>query len=429
MKRKNKIWIRIQAVLLCVILSSFSVSAQNIGHINLDSCISLATRNYPLYSHAQRLQNQSDNEIRQINADMIPQVSVASQATLQSEVTVFDVPGFSLPATPKDNYSFGLEINQVLYDFGKFTQRKAVERAKTASDIQKNEVDLYRLRATIVQLYSQALLTHENIKILDSYRESIKVRYADMETAVANGVVLQSNLDILYAEMQRTNQRIIEARSNLLAAEQKLSLYTHTAIDTSTVLAPINKSDIYSANQTLRPEVKLFNSQIKLLDEQIALEQRNKMPRLYLFGEGAYGRPGYNILNHDLRMYGTVGVGLRWNLNNLQSNTISSQNLTIDKDMVEEQKSLFEIQQNSDLIEQQNEINKFAQLIDTDTSILEKYINITATAADQLDNGIITSTDYLTQLHAQKQAELDKQIHVIQQQLAVVKYNLTAGTN
>ncbi len=429
MNKKHRPSITLQIVLICIFLSSFSVSAQNLSRVNLDSCIALAVRNYPLYTHAQRVQTQSDNKIRQINADMIPQLSLATQATFQSEVTEFDMPGFSIPTTPKDNYSFGLEINQVLYDFGKFTQRKAVERAKTASDIQKNEVNLYSLRATIVQLYSEALLTRENIKILDSYKESIKIRYADMESAVANGVVLQSNLDILFAEMQRTNQRIIEASSNLLAAEQKLVLYTHAAIDTATVLAPINTSDIYSANKALRPEVKQFNSQIKLLDEQIELEQRNKMPRLYLFGEGAYGRPGYNILNHDLRMYGTVGVGLRWNLNNLHSNTISAQNLTIDKDIIKEQKSLFEIQQNSELIEQQNEINKFAQLIDTDTSILEKYTSITATAADQLNNGIITSTNYLTQLHAQKQAELNKQIHIIQRQLAVVKYNLTAGTN
>lgn len=405
------------------------ISAQTISDISLDSCIQLAVKNYPLSTHAAYLQTISDNAIRQINAGMLPQLTFTGEATYQSEAVAFDVPGFPSMAASKDNYSFGLQLNQVLYDFGKLNQSKAVERAQVNYDLQRNEIDLYGLRTTIVQLYSQILLTKENIKILDSYIESIKVRYDDMESAVASGVVLQSNLDILYAEMQRTNQQLTNAHNDLQSAEQTLSLYTRISFDTATVFSSINQSGLYTTKNVLRPEQEMYDAQLQLLDERKTLENRNKAPRLYVFGEGVFGRPGYDMLNENLRLYGTLGIGLRWNINSLYNNSIASQNLSISKNIVKEQRLLFEIQQNSELIKHKTNINRYTKLIDTDAAILDKYTNITATAANQLENGIITSTDYLTRLYTQKQAELNKQIHLIQLQLAVIEYNLTAGTN
>nr|WP_321454010.1 TolC family protein [uncultured Carboxylicivirga sp.] len=423
-KRIIKLWI-----VSVVLLGSTHILGQTIQQTSLDSCLQCALKNYPLISHAGYIQERSNNSIKLIKADRLPQLSLASEATFQSEAMGFEIEGFPAMTTPKDNYSFGLHLNQVLCDFGKLNQQKTVERAQANSEIQRNEIELYRLRFTIVQLYSQILLSKENIKILDSYIDNIEIRYKDMESAVANGVVLQSNLDILYAEMQRTNQRLINAEADMVSTEQKLSLYTRIQFDTATVFMPINESQLFASENAIRPELKLYDAQLKVLDSQKLLENRNKAPRLYLFGEGAYGRPGYDPLNENLRLYGTIGIGLRWNLNSFHTNSINSQNLNINKDIVEEQRSLFKLKQNSDLIEQKNNINRYNKLIETDASILEKLISITETSADQLENGIITSTDYLTQLYAQKQAELNKQIHIMQLQLAITEYNLIAGTN
>ncbi len=429
MKQRHLQFMKAHALWICLAFSSISAFSQTVAHITLDSCVDLAVKNYPLFSHAENLQAMSDNNIKSINAEMLPQLTMVAKASYQSEATEFDYPGFMTLAFPKDNYSFGLQINQVLYDFGKFNQSKAVEEAQTTSEIQKNEIAMYGVRTTVVQLYSKILLVKENINILNSYIENVKARYSDMQLAVANGVVLQSNLDILFAEMQRTNQKLVEASTNLSSLEQSLSLYTRTEFDTATVFTAIDQSGLFLASKAERPELKYYESQQKLLDEQITLETRKKTPRLYLYGEGAYGRTGYDMMNEDFRLYGIAGIGLQWNLNSLHTHSITSRNLTISKNLIEEQKSLFELKQNTELVQHQKEIEKFTHLIEMDASIIEKYQNITATSADQLENGIITSTDYLTQLYAQKQAELNQMIHKIQLRLAVVNYNLTAGTN
>ena len=422
---------QLSTILICFYLfTSIGAEAQNVLQISLDSCIKMAEGNYPLQTHAQNVQLISNNTIKQINAEYLPQLNFASKATYQSEVSEIEIPGFPLMSIPKDNYSFGLELNQIICDFGQIAQKKAVQRSQAISDIQKNKAELYVIRPVIVGMYSNILLTKKNIKILESYIESIQNQYKDMQSAVTNGMVLQSNLDILFAEIQKTRQRLIEARYALQTQVQTLALYTQAAIDTATVLEPINRSRLYLDNDSVaRPELLVFGTQLDLLDEKIKLEKRKNMPHLYLYGEGAYGRPGYNFLDHDMRLFGIAGVGLRWNMNGMYTHSLSGNSLKINKNMMAEQKSLFQLHQNEALIKQHNEIEKLAQLIETDKAILEKRANIANTAADQLENGIITSTDFLTQLYAQKQAELSQQLHEIQLQMAVINYNITEGTN
>ena len=63
----------------------------------------------------------------------------------------------------------------------------------------------------------------------------------------------------------------------------------------------------------------------------------------------------------------------------------------------------------------------------TDKEIIRLRQNITQASAAQLQNGVSTVSDYLTQLHAEQQARLDQQRHLIQLAQAQVTFNLTNG--
>ncbi len=418
-------------LLLLMCCGSPTSHAQVMKSINLDSCVEQAVKNHPLQSHAQIVEAIGDNTLKQANASSFPQLTVVSKATFQSEVTElnFSVPGIHSTAFPKDNYSFGIQLNQVLYDFGRLAQYKATVRSQVNSDRQKNTVDLYEVRSQIVQQYGSVLVARTNIQILLSYLDNLKKKYVDVQSQVDNGVTLQSTLDVLFVEIEKTQQQLIEANHACQSQVQILALYTSTDIDTTTAFKPLSESALYASHDTvIRPELTLFAEQIDLLDAKIKLENRKKLPLLYVYGEGAYGRPGYNFLNQDLRLYGIAGIGISWNLNNLYTNSLSEQNLAIGKNMVEEQKALFELQQNKELIKQRNEMDKLIQLIENDTSIIEKRKAIVNTFADQMNNGIIAPTEYIAQLYSLKQAELSASIHEIQLQLATINFNITSGT-
>ena len=58
---------------------------------------------------------------------------------------------------------------------------------------------------------------------------------------------------------------------------------------------------------------------------------------------------------------------------------------------------------------------------------MNKRKNIVNVAATQLENGYITSSDYVTELSNENQAELNKKIHEIQFMIAQENLKITTG--
>jgi len=415
-------------IIIVFVILSFGNSSygQTETNINLDNCLKFAKENYPLAKQKGYLQAISENNIKAINATWFPQFNLVSKATYQSEVTDIELPGFPPIVSPKDNYSFGLQISQTVIDFGVNSQLKKTDRANTETEIQKNEVELYKLNDRIIQLYGNVLVTKENIKILESFLDDIKSRQGNMVNSVNNGISLQSNLDVLDGEVLKTSQKLIETKSNLKILYQTLSLLINKQVDENTVFSEISDLPEMS-NNIVRPELQFFESQNKLLDEKINLINRKTLPRLSIFGEGAYGRPGYNFLNDKMRTYGIVGVNLSWNISSVYNTSFEKKNMSVSKDIVDEQNELFQLNLKTTLIQQNGEIDKIKQMIELDKSIVEKRTSISKTAANQLENGTLTSSDYLTFLNAEKQAELNQRIHEIQLGVAIKSLNVTRG--
>jgi hypothetical protein len=62
-----------------------------------------------------------------------------------------------------------------------------------------------------------------------------------------------------------------------------------------------------------------------------------------------------------------------------------------------------------------------------DDEIIALRKKITSTFGAQLDNGIVTATDYLVELNAETHAHLNKQIHIIQLAKAKANYQFDYG--
>jgi hypothetical protein len=248
-----------------------------------------------------------------------------------------------------------------------------------------------------------------------------------MASSVRNGLMLQSDLDVLDAEKLKTDQKMIEAKSNLKVLCQILSLFMNFTVDENTAFADLPLSSSTSVTGINRPELTLFSMQENLLNEKIKLSFRKTQPKLSAFADGAYGRPGFNFLNQKMRLYGIAGLALTWNISSLYNLSYDKKNLSIQQKMIEEQKELFDLNLNSSLIRENGEIEKLRQMSEIDNSIVDKRKSISRTKANQLDNGTITSSDYLTELNEEKQAILTQKMHAIQLGIAIANLNITTG--
>ena len=155
--------------------------------------------------------------------------------------------------------------------------------------------------------------------------------------------------------------------------------------------------------------------------------KKENLPKLYVFGQGAYGRPGYNFLKTDLRLYGIAGAGLNWNINNMCTEEKKVKTFDINKRIIDQQQESFDMNLKAALEQKETEIAKYDQIILKDEEIVAKRKEIIKASSSQLENGAITSTEYLTELNALNAAELNKALHKVQQAFAKIQYQILTG--
>ena len=88
---------------------------------------------------------------------------------------------------------------------------------------------------------------------------------------------------------------------------------------------------------------------------------------------------------------------------------------------VDIQKEVFLFNTNTQLKQQQSEVEKLQKLIATDNEIIDLRIKVKDAAKAQLENGVITANDYLREVNAEdlaRQSLISHQIQLLQAQLA-----------
>lgn len=392
--------------------------------LSLDSCIRIAKRNYPLIKQNGLISENEKNTLNADNKNWLPKLSLIGKATYQSEVVEFLGTSF-----PHDSYLAAVDLEQTLYDGGQIKQQKRLDKMNSETDLLKNEVELYKLADRITQLYSNVLLLRENVNTLNVYKDDITNKKKILSASVANGLSLQSNLEGLEAEELKTEQSLEEAQENLKALYVTLGMYLNKPLDDKTELSTQPIMTISAGTEINRPELKLFDSQKSMLDARHKLTTKSAFPKLSVGAEGAYGRPGPNFLNQDLRFFGQASVSFRWNLGSLYSLNNEKQNISINKKMIDVQKEVFEFNLRTAMEQQSAQITSLQSIIEKDKQIVEKRGHIRETASKQLENGSITTTDYLTELNAEMQAKLNQKVHEVKLMNAITNYNTSKGLN
>ncbi len=410
-------------ILLFLLSSQVSLYAQD-DILILDSCIIWAKKHYPLLKQNNLINSNSEVNLKGINENWFPQLSFLVKANYQSEVVVF--PGVNYKF-PHDTYLSSVSLNQTIYDGGQTKQQKLIEGLNSTLDLQKNEIEMYRIIEQVNQLYVTILLSRENLNVLNIYKNNIDNRISNLKIASENGLALQSSLDEFEAESLKTEQGIIEARENLKAIYKSLEFYIGSPVSEKTILKPLPLGGITNGSEIQRPEMKFFDIQKELMDSKYDLTSKLALPKVSLYADVNYGRPGPNFLNQNLRGFANTGVSVKWNIGSLYGLSREKNRLTITQQMIDVQKENFLFSVNNTLISQTIQINSIKEIIEKDKLIVEKRQNVTLSALSQLENGKITSTDYLTQLNAELQAKLNQKIHEIRLMNAMTSYNTTKG--
>jgi len=416
--------------LVSVLFFVFTVLLSYGQELSLDSCQSMVRRNHPLLRQAGIIDQISELRQQNIQVLNLPQFDLTARASWQSDVTklALSMPGFAGPEPlSKDQYKAYVDIRQKLFDGGVAKKRGELEEADRLVSKQQNETELYKIKETVNSLYFNALIIQENLQIIDLKRETLEERIKTVSSAVNNGVSLPNELDQLRAENLLTDQQKTELKSTQHTTLALLEIVTGSIISEQTTFLKPTRSTIDINNDLKRPEIMLFTLQKSKLDKSVEVLTNSRKPFVYAFGQAGYGRPGLNMLDNNFADWYMVGAGLSWNIWDWHKSSRERSTVKLQKDIIETNLDNFNRSVKMSLSQEENNILKLKNLINSDEQLVVIKDQITKRSAVALENGAITSADYIRDLNAALQAKANLETRKVQLVQASVNYQTIKG--
>ncbi len=395
--------------------------------ITLEQCYQWSRENYPLIKKQELIKKAEQYTTENALKGWLPQVNITAQATYQNDVTQFPVklPNMNVEPLSKDQYKVFADVSQTIYDGGNIRNQKNL--AKIQSEVQniQTEVELDKLKERINQIYFGILLTDKQLLQLKLTKSDINEGIKKAEAQLKNGVIFRSNLDVLKAELVKIEQKEIELQAIKQNFVQMLSYFIKKNIDENTQLETPEKILLTKNNN--RSELKLFDAQKQLLETQRKIINTKNTPKLGAFFQGGYGKPGFNMLKNEFDIFYIGGIRLNIPISGFYTQKNDLALLENQSQEIEIQRENFLFNQNFTEIQQKNDLDKIQNLIDKDDELITLRKSIKKASLAQLENGVITTNDYLREVNAEEQAALTKISHEIQYLLT--QYNLKANLN
>lgn len=418
---------RFYFIFVIFILASKLAAQEN---VSIEQCYQWAKANYPLIKQYRLIEQSEQFNLSNAGKGYLPQFSLNAKATYQSDVTKLpiDIPisGLVIPTLNKDQYQVVAEVNQTVWDGGVIRSNKDVLKAKARTEIGQVETDLYTLNQRINDLFFGILLQNELLRQNVILQNDFRVNIDRIKAMITNGVANQSDLESMTVELLNAHQKEIELQAARKGYIQVLSALTGQPIgETSTLVIPVVQNDL--SLEIHRPELDLFNQQIQLVKMQDKQISAGIMPRIGLFMQGGYGRPGLNMLSDDFDAFYIGGIRLSWNLGKLYTLKNDRRKLETDCKTIDVQRETFLFNTRMQLTQQHTEIEKINKLIQTDAKIVALRTSIKKSAEVKLINGVISVTDLIHEINAEDLSRQTEASHRIQRLMAIYNYKYTTN--
>ncbi len=415
----------LKCFLPALLLWSLQLSGQE---LTLDSCIQKAEALSPLTKQKLYLETKETLSIKNIGSSNLPSIYLNGQASYQSDVFSFpNNPLFESPVIPKDQYKATIDVYQNIYDGGITKNRKLIEKANYNSELAGLEVDLYNIKSSVIQLYFSSLLLQENISILNTVLKELNDQYLIIKSRAQNGVILISAADSFKKQILEIEQQILSAQLDREAVLIMLGKWIGQPID-STAKLNVPEVDITPATELNRPELRLFDQQHLYLETMKGLSNAKRRPVVSAFAQAGVGQPNaFNLLETDFSDFYIVGVKLQWKLLDFGNAKREKGIYTANQEIVKTKKQDLENNLDRMLDKEKADIKKLNLLIEKDKELVALQNNIVRRSFTQLENGVITPQDYLSELNSRTQLELTNQIHKVQLQQAQINYLTISG--
>lgn len=408
------------ALILLGLFLPLSVSAQ----ITLDYCLDRAEKNYPLIHKYDLVAKTADLSLTDINKGWLPRINVYGQATIQNVVPEFPEQfkdilaklGQDYKGLGYFQYKVGVDVSQTIWDGGASKAQREIERTSAAEQQAALSVRMYALREKVMNLYFGILLMDEQIAQVENTIALLKANHTLMQSMKTNGVAMQSDVDMVEAQLLTMTQQLTGARSAAKSYKDVLAVYIGESIDDKSLVKP--EATMPANLDSNRPELELFNAQNRHNNALNAAINISVMPRIGFFAQSWYGYPGINyfesMMKRDPSFNLMAGVKISWNVDAFYTKKNSRRKLALAGEGIENDREVFLYNTRLQTAAQTQEIEGIRSVMADDERIVALRGSVRQAAESQLKNGVIDATALLSKITDENQALLTARYHEIQ---------------
>jgi outer membrane protein TolC len=390
--------------------------------LSVQQCRALAMQNHPLQQKNALAASIETLHNDNLDARYLPRIAFNGQASWQSDVFAlpFDNPIFPIIEIPKDQYKIAADVSQKIWDGGYDNHQRHQREIERDLAIAQTAVDVYTVRETVTDLFFRILLLQESEKTLNLSLAELERRLKQTEAQVQEGTALRSAADQLRIQQLKTRQQITGLQTDRKALLDILALWIGRD-NTDFTLAPPEAAvvDFNTLTAANRPEYALFDLQKQNL--QVAADGLDLFlrPRFDVFAQGGFGQPNpFNPFEVGFEPFFIIGLRAQWTPVNWGQRKRDREILTLQSRIIDAQKQAFDQRIEAALRKDRYEIQKMQEQNRLDQEIVALQEDILRRSETQVQNGVITTTDYLTQLDLLTNARLTGLFHQLQHEHA-----------
>lgn len=387
----------------------------------LEECQQAAERNYPLIAQHDLIARTTDLTVANIQKGWLPQLTATAQATYQSAVTAWpdemkglmQQMGVDMKGLAKDQYRVGVDLQQTVFDGGAISAQKQVAREQGAVQQAQLEVDLYKVRQRVNEMYFGLLLLDDQISLNKDLQEQLAASEKKLTSMVKHGTAAQCDLNNVTAERLNVVQQMttLESQRRVLLS----MLGTFCGLEVTRVTKPAAVALIEDNN---RPELRLIDSQLRLADAQDRALKAALLPRVGVFAQGFYGYPGYNMfrdmMSRDWSWNAMVGARLTWNIGALYTHRNDRAKVQLQRETARNQREVFLFNNRLEQMQQSEAVERYRTLMSQDQEIIDLRQQVRKAAESKLAHGIIDVNDLLRDINSENAARVQQSIHEIE---------------
>ena len=401
----------------------------------LEECQQAAEKNYPIIKQYGLIVQTTELTVKNIQKGWLPQITASAQATYQSDVVswpenmqrMYQQMGLDMKGLTKDQYKIGVDLQQIIYDGGAIGSQCSIARQERKVQEAQTEANLYQVHKRVNEMYFSLLLLDEQIRLNDDVKALLLSSEKKLAAMVKGGTAATSDFDNVKAERLSVAQQNESLKSQRQMLQRMLSVFCGIEVSNPEKPAAVEAS----ASASNRPEIRLFDNQLKLAEVQEKALNTKLRPTLGLYAQGYYGYPGLNMfedmISRKWSLNGIVGIKLSWNVGALYTHKNDKAKLKAQRELIENAREVFLFNNNMEQIQQTENVSRYRTMMQGDDEIIALRTNVRKAAESKLAHGIIDVNSLLREINNENAAKTQQAIHEID--MLKEMYNLKYTNN